>query len=233
VNMQRSVAEYKAEIAGRLDAFARSLPRQIDAPAISRVKLPGSAMWYRETMIWRFTELAQDALEKLDGKRFASAMVLTRAAVETAAGLWYLHTKILKAIKADDLGDLGEMLRRLNLGYKNPAALADNLPEAVSVLTFVDHVDKDIDGYKKAYAALSEYSHPNYEGAACLYSHPHADTGLVDFGSNIRASDSHEIICALNLSVAAMMFNHSYAAVAHLMPQLVALCEKGAAPTQN
>jgi hypothetical protein len=231
--MQRSVAEYKAEIAGRLDAFARSLPRQIDAPAISRVKLPGSAMWYRETMIWRFTELAQDALEKLDGKRFASAMVLTRAAVETAAGLWYLHTKILKAIKADDLGDLGEMLRRLNLGYKNPAALADNLPEAVSVLTFVGHVDKDIDGYKKAYAALSEYSHPNYEGAACLYSHPHADTGLVDFGSNIRGSDSHEIICALNLSVAAMVFNHSYAAVADLMPQLVALCEKGATPSQN
>jgi hypothetical protein len=230
VKLQRSVAEYKAEVAARLDTFARNLPKQIDALAISRMKLPGSAMWYRETMIWRFTELAQDALEKLDRKRFVSAMVLTRAAVETAAGLWYLHTKIMKAIKADDLGDLDEMLKRLNLGYKDPVALADNSPEAVSVLTFVAHVEKEIEGYTKSYATLSEYSHPNYQGAACLYSHPHADTGLIDFGSNIRAADSHETICALNLSVAVLMFNHSYAAIADLMPGLVILCEKGMGP---
>lgn len=227
MKMQQSVAEYKAEIAERLEAFAGSLPKQLDALAISRMKLPGNAMWYRETMIWRFTELAQEAFDNLNRERFASAMVLTRAAVETAAGLWYLHTRIMTVTKADDLGDLAEMLRRLNVGYKNPEALADNLPEAVSVLTFVGHVDKDIEGYKKAYAALSEYAHPNYEGAACLYSHPHANTGLVDFGSNIRASDSHEIICALNLSVAVMMFSHSYAAIATLMPKLVALCEEG------
>lgn len=227
---QRSVAQYKTEIAARLDAFARSLPKQIDAPAISRMRLPGNVMWYRETMIWRFTELAQDALENLDRKRFASAMVLTRAAVETAAGLWYLHSKIMKAVKADDLGDLDAMLRRLNLGYKDPAALADNLPEAVSVLTFLAHVDKDIEDSTKAYAALSEYSHPNYQGTACLYSHPHADTGLVDFGSNVRAADSHETICAINLSVAAMMFQHSYGAIADLMPGLVILCEKGMTP---
>jgi hypothetical protein len=226
VNERRSVAEYKAEIAARLDSFARSLPKQVDAPAISKMMLPGSAMWYRESMIWRFTELAQDALEKLDGKRFASAIVLTRAAVETAAGLWYLHTKIMKAIKADDLGDLDGMLKRLNLGYKDPRAIADNLPQAVNVLRFLEHVERDIQGYENAYAVLCEYAHPNYQGAACLYSHPHADTGLIDFGSNIREAHSHEAICALNLSTAAMMFQHSYGAVADLMPGLVSLCEK-------
>jgi hypothetical protein len=157
-------------------------------------------------------------------------MVLTRAAVETAAGLWYLHTKIKKATAADSLGDLDAMLRRLNVGYKDPSALADNLPEAVSVLTFVGHVEKEIEGYAKGYATLSEYSHPNYEGAACLYSHPDANTGLVAFGSNIRKSDSHEVICVLNLSVAVMMFNHSYDGMADSMPGLVALCEKDYVP---
>jgi hypothetical protein len=41
MKMQRTVAEYKAEIAERLDAFARSLPKQLDCPAISLKKLPG------------------------------------------------------------------------------------------------------------------------------------------------------------------------------------------------
>jgi hypothetical protein len=190
-------------------------------------------MWYRETMIWRFTELAQEALDSLNRQRFAAAMVLTRAAVETSAGLWYLHAKIMKAIKADDLGDLDDVLKKLNLGYKDPRALADNLPEAVSVLTFLRHVGRDIEGYEGAYASLSEYSHPNYEGAACLFSWPHKDTGLVDFGANIRTSDSHEVICVMNLSVAVMMFNHSYSAFADYMPLLVALCEKEATPAQN
>jgi hypothetical protein len=225
MKMKRPVAEYKAEIAAKLDAFARSLPTQLDAPAISLKKLPGMAMWYRETMIWRFTELAQDALQKFERKRFASAMVLTRAAVETGAGLWYLHEKIKKAIAANDLGDLGEKLERLNVGYKEPSALAE-FPEAVNVMTFVDELNKKIDNFKRSYATLCEYSHPNHQGAAGLFSWPHPDTGLVDFGSNIRGMDTHEAICALNLSAAVMMFDHCYGAIAKSMPQLVALCER-------
>jgi hypothetical protein len=232
MKMQRSVAEYKAEIADRLDAFARSLPTRLDAPAISLKKLPGNAMWYRETMIWRFTELAQEAFDNLNRKHFAAAMVLTRAAVETGAGLWYLHEKIKKAIATGELGDLGEKLERLNVGYKEPTALAD-FPEAISALTFVEHLNKKIDNFARTYATLCEYSHPNHQGAAGLFSWPHADTGLVEFGSNIRELDTHEVICALNLSAAVMMFDHCYAAIAKSMPRLVALCEEGAKPVQK
>jgi len=220
-----TLAEYKAEIAARLAAFARGLPTQVDAPAISRVKLPGVAMWYRESMIWRFTELAQEAFDNLNRKRFAAAMVLTRAAVETGAGLWYLHTKIKNAIAAGDLGDLGEKLKKLTVGYKEKTALAD-FPEAINVMTFVEQLDKKIDNFARAYATLCEYSHPNHQGAAGLFSWPHPDTGLVDFGSNIRGAGTHEAICALNLSAAVMMFDHAYTAIAKSMPRLVALCEK-------
>jgi hypothetical protein len=226
----RSVADYKAEITRYLEAFARDLPTQIDAPSISRVKLPGNAIWYRETMLWRFTELAQDALEKLDSKRFASAILLTRAAVETAAALWYLDSKIKGALASGDLAVLDEKLKQLAVGYKDPRAHVDGLPKAINVLTFVAQVDKEIDGYSSAYAALCEYSHPNHEGAAGLYSHPHVDTGLIDFGANVRGSSSHEMICALNLSVAVMMFNHSYAAIGHALQQLVNLCETAVPP---
>ncbi len=43
-------------------------------------------MSYCETMIWRFTELAQEALDNLDRNRFAAGIVLTRAAVEPPQG---------------------------------------------------------------------------------------------------------------------------------------------------
>jgi hypothetical protein len=230
VKKPQSIADYKAEIGRYLDAFARDLPRQIDAFAISRVKLPGNAIWYRETMLWRFTELAQDALERLDHERLASAILLTRAAVETGAALWYLDTKIKAAIKSGDLTDLDEKLKQLAVGYKDPSVDADGLPKAINVLTFVRQVDKEIGGYAGQYAALCEYSHPNHDGAAGLYSHPHDDTGLIDFGSNVRGSESHEMICALNLSVAVIMFNHSYAAIGHALPQLVEVCEKAVPP---
>ena len=58
MNTPSSLDECKAEIARYLDAFARSLPAQINAPRISRVKLPGIATWSRETLLWRFTGLA-------------------------------------------------------------------------------------------------------------------------------------------------------------------------------
>jgi hypothetical protein len=223
---QRSLTDYKAEIAGYLDAFARSLPTQIDAPAISRVKLAGNAIWCRETLLWRFTELAKDALEKLSQEGLASAMLLTRAAVETAAAVWYLDTKIRRAIESSDLADLDEKLKQLVVGYKDPSAHADGAPQAINALTFVGQVDKEIAGYAGQYAALCEYSHPNHDGTAGLYSLPHEDTGLIDLGSNVRGSQSHEMICALNLSVAVMIFNHSYAAIGDALPRLVDLCER-------
>ncbi len=44
-------------------------------------------------------------------------------------------------------------------------------------------------------------------------------------GSNARGAQSHEMICALNLSVAVMMLNHSYAAIGQALDQLIELCE--------
>lgn len=226
---QTTLAEYKAEIAEQLVAFERSLPTRLDAPAISRMKLPGMAMWYRETMIWRFTELSREAFDNLNRNHFAAAMVLTRAAVETVAGLWYLYSKIKGAIAAGEIGDLGEKLERLNVGYKEPSALTE-FPQAINVSTFVEHLNKKISNFSRAYATLCEYSHPNHQGAAGLYSWPHPNTGLVDFGSNVRGSDAHENICAINLSSAISMFDHAYAGIGDSIPQLVALCEKGVLP---
>lgn len=232
MNSPPSVDEYKAEIARYVDAFARSLPAQIDAPGNSRVKLPRIATWSRETLLWRFTGLAQDALEKLNQKRLASTMLLTRAAVETVAALWYLDTKIGRALASGEIAELDEKLKRLMFGQKDPSAQADGLPAAIDVVTFLEHVEKEIPGYTDQYAALCEYSHPNYAGAAGLYSHPHKDTGMIDLASNIRGLQTHDMICAANLSGAVIMFHHSYTAIGDALAALVELCERLIPPLQ-
>lgn len=233
MSVPESIADYKLEIARYLDAFARSLPTQIDAPQISRVKLPGTLTWYRESLFWRFTEIAQDALQKLNEERYASAILLTRAAVETTAALWYLEAKIKRALESRDIAELDEKAKRLLVGSKDPIAHADGLPEAINVNTFVKHVAERIEGFQANYDALCEYVHPNHTGVAGLYSEPHADTRLIDLGTGLRGPQRHDVICTMSLNVAVIMFHHSYEAIADALPALVKLCEKLIPPIQN
>jgi hypothetical protein len=76
------------EIREGLACLEMRLPRQIDAMAISPVsKLPFKAMLYRAALMWRMTELGRGALEHFEDDKLASAIQLTRAAVETSAAL--------------------------------------------------------------------------------------------------------------------------------------------------
>jgi len=219
--MERPTESLIAEVVGRLESFERNLPRQIDPPALSRSKLPFKALAYREALIWRVTELGRAALENCDRQRYAAAILLTRAVVETTAALWYLSNKLTSALTAKSIGDLDTYLMRLSLGNR----YWHDFPDAISVLTFVDVVDETVEGFRRQYDSLSEYAHPNYLGTTGLYSQNDAENILVNFGTNARASGAAESICMVNLSVALMIFEHTYNALSDLMQDFVVLCE--------
>ena len=165
--------------------------------------------------------LGQAALEDFNRKRLAAAILLTRAAVETTAALWYLRNKVTAAVNAKSLGDLDTYLMWLSMGNR----AWEELPAAINVLTFVDDVDKKVEGFRKQYDSLSEYAHPNYLGTTALYSETDKENILVNFGPNARSAGSARTICIMNLSVALMIFEHAYNAFAELMPDFVSLCE--------
>jgi hypothetical protein len=146
---------------------------------------------------------------------------LTRAAVETAAALWYLCAKLDAAVKAGAVGDIDDYLMKLAMGSRTDSAM----PQAISVLTFVDRVNKDVEGFRDQYDRLSEFSHPNWAGTALLYSKPDPPNLWTDFGQNIRGIDGPREVGILNLSVALMFFKMSYNRVADKMPAFIALCE--------
>jgi hypothetical protein len=216
------IEEWTREAADRLARFERSLPRQMDPLAISKSKIPFKADAFRKTLIWRATQLGHCALENYRREWIAAAVLLTRATVETTAALWYLRKKVSAVIESNALGDIDADLMRLQFGNKQ----WDELPSAINVLTFVDTVDKDIDGFRKQYDALSEVAHPNYGGTTGLFSIMDREKILVTFGDNPQYAFNTKLSGMANLSTALLVFEHCYRKMGELMPAFVALCER-------
>jgi hypothetical protein len=213
-----------SEIEARLGLFEQNLPRQIDPVGLSRSKLPFKALSYRETLIWRVTELARVALDALHAGRLAVSVVLARAVVETTAALWYLSNKLERTLDTGTLGDIDGFLMSLSMGTRTWTD--EGLPQAINVLTFIRWAEKTLPGIEHGYAVLSEYAHPNYAGTTGLFSYNDHQRILTDFGPNPRMLTNTKSMCAANLSAALLVFEGAYEKVGDMIPRFVALCEK-------
>jgi hypothetical protein len=229
--MEKTVASLLNEIRERVELLEASLPRRVDAMAVSPIsKLPYKALLYRDALIWRMAELGREALESFEKDKLLSAIVLTRATVETSAALWYLCAKVDAAVKSGDVEDIDDYLMRLMVGSATGASETDPnetdpvLPRPIKVGAFLKQVDKEIEGFNHQYGILSEYAHPNWAGTALLYSKHNTEDRCTIFGQNIRG-DGTKKIGVVSLSGALMTFEISYARIGDLMPTFIALCE--------
>ena len=228
--MAETTEQLMEEIKDRLSSIESSLPRQMDILAVSpRSKLPFKALSYRETLIWRMTELSRTAYEAFASDRLASAIILTRGAVETVAALWYLRMKVSAAVKAGAVGDIDSYLMRLFGGNR----IDKEMPQAINVLNFVDSVEKELEGFRHQYDILSEYAHPNWSGTTGLYSKIDRENFCVDYGLNPRDLASPKHVGIINLSVALGLFQHTYNGLGDEYPAFVGLCEDALKPDEH
>lgn len=176
-------------------------------------------------------ELGRAAFDSFTGDKLVSGIVLTRAAVETSAALWYLCAKVAAVVESKAIGDIDDYLMKLLMGTaagapENTASPTDEiLPRPVRVGEFLKAVEKDIPGFSYQYGILTEYTHPNWAGTGLLYSKNDIENRVTDFGQNIRSAANTMRIGVGNLSVALNMFERSYNRIADLMPNFTALCE--------
>jgi hypothetical protein len=229
--MERDPPALMEEIRGRVELLESNLPGRVDAMAVSPTsKLPYKGLVYREALIWRRAEPGREALESFEKNKLVSAIVLTRATVETSAALWYLCAKLDAVVKSSVVGDIDDYLMRLMMGTATGASANDPnatdpvLPRPIKVSAFLKQVDKDIEGFSHQYGILSEYAHPNWAGTALLFSKDIPEDRCTIFGQNIRGS-STKTIGVSNLNAALMMFERSYSRIAGLMPAFISLCE--------
>ena len=230
--MEKSVASLMDEIRENLELLESSLPKRVDGWALSQMsKLPFKVLGYREALAWRMAELSRAAFEEFGKDRIAAAIVLTRAAVETSAALWYLCGKVEASVESAEIGDIDDYLMKMNMGMAtdpptDPKTGEAIMPRPIRIGKFLDSVEKDVNGFNRQYGYLSEYAHPNWAGTVYLYCKFDREKGAADFGQNIREPDGTKVIGTGNLSVALLMFERSYNRVADLIPDFTKLCEE-------
>src|SRR6266852_1914975 len=94
-----------AEVDARLLLLEAARPKSLDGFALSSIsQLPFKALRYRESLLWRMVQLGRSAFENFERNKLASAILLTRAATETSAALWYLSVKLNAVVEAKELG---------------------------------------------------------------------------------------------------------------------------------
>jgi hypothetical protein len=210
------------EIAQRVHILQQALIPRLYAGDVSiRAKLPFHVIQHREGLAWRCAELSDDALDAVRNNRWAAAALLVRAVVETVAACWYLKNKVAASLEVHSTSDLDTAVHRSVLGSRT----SDVLPEAINVMTFVQTVDKDLDGFRNQFDRLCEYAHPNWAGTASLFSEANAAERAVIFGRNIGGVKHIETLCVVNLSVALGLFEVAYNSLADMQSELVQLCE--------
>ena len=155
IRPEESTADLIALARTRVKAITDSLPVIVDPASISlRAKIPFKAMCYREGLIWRIEELGRSACDAFGRGDDVAGITLARGVAESAAACWYLNRLIVKHIDTPlDKAELNEKIEALLLGSKRDD---DEIPKAVNVLTFLQHVHKTIPGVLQAYHHMSE-----------------------------------------------------------------------------
>tara|TARA_R110000868_G_scaffold188932_2_gene431811 strand:- start:18993 stop:19661 length:669 start_codon:yes stop_codon:yes gene_type:complete len=189
------------EIRERVDLLSASLPVEVDpAPYVEAGKIPFKVHRLRECLIWRMEELSRTALMAFEAGDEAAGSLLTRGTLECVAMAWYADTKVALAVDTGDVHSLDATVMRLLLGWKKQPS---DLPEAINVLTMIEHMARIVPEVRSAYDQLSEVAHPNYCGLALLYSKIDTEKILVNLGKTIRESDlKHQGASSLNASLA-------------------------------
>jgi hypothetical protein len=215
-------AEDLAEARRLAAGLSVSLPNKIEIAALGvRSKAPFQLISVREALIWRTEELARSACDALEKEDFTVAALLIRSIAESAAMTWYL-LEILENRKGYTPAELNDKLMRMFAGSKN--GWADG-PEAVSVLTFVERLNRKLPGFQAAYNSLSEYAHPNWLGVSALYSKIDRENFTVHYGRGLRTEPAgHQLANALVGGL--LTFHDGYNKIADTMPAFLDELEK-------
>ena len=144
----------------------RNLTDKIEAASLSHnSKLPFKALSLKELLIYRIADLSEVTLQLYEDKKLVSAIILTRSVFETSSILYWLRKRLVSAVETQELGNIDEFFMKHLFGTAE-----DFIPvDRYNVLTAIDHVDKDIENYRKSYDSLSEFAHPNWPGLMGAY----------------------------------------------------------------
>lgn len=162
------------------------------------------ADYYRESVLYRFIELAESSYLLYKADLLVGAVVAARAAQETLAVAWFINSKLEHLSKTKDIAHFREIMERLIVGWSND----EEFPEKINVFKCIDSVDKKLEGkFREHYERLCEYAHPNYNGTFGAYGNPNPETLEVTLGKYPRSKNTLRVLVENTLIICVSILN--------------------------
>lgn len=163
------------ELEKKLQRLEARLPEVINRENVSDIsKTALKAYLIHASLLYRYYDLAKNSESLSKKAAVIPALILARAAFETAALLYYTYTKIDTVVKTGDVSEIDDILMRIMFGEKRQQITEDANISAVNILTVIDLLDKEmkklgVQGVRALYDDLCEFAHPNFSGALGTY----------------------------------------------------------------
>ncbi len=165
--------------------------------------IPYKLVGARELLLLRTTDIAEAGWLLFKDEKIIPSFVLMRACVETCCLAYYLNMKASQFLEDKNVDVFDEVLGRVLGGTRED----ESSPQAINVLTMVDHIDKEYDGFRKMYDVMCEYAHPNYRGLLASYGRLDGPLEL-KLGSKVRPIP--DAFGVAPFSMALSIFEHQY-----------------------
>jgi hypothetical protein len=160
-----------SELEKKLQRLEARLPEAINRKNVSDIsKTALKAYLIRASLLYRYYDLAKNSKSLSKEGAVIPALILARAAFETAALLYYTYTKIDAAVETGGVSEIDDILMRIMFGERRQQITEDANISAVNILTVMDLLDKEMEklgvqGVRPLYDDLCEFAHPNFSGA--------------------------------------------------------------------
>jgi hypothetical protein len=163
------------ELEEKLKRLSSRLPKIISRENVSDTSKTALKVYLiHASLLYRYHDLAKNSVSLSKERAIVPALILARAAFETAALLFYTYTKIDTVVKSRDIGEIDDILMRIMFGKRQQQIPGDTDISAINILTVIDLLDKEmgklsVQGIRGLYDNLCEFAHPNFCGAFGSY----------------------------------------------------------------
>src|SRR5450830_1524779 len=195
-----------------LEAWKHSLGKNIDVGSLinrnktaHKWKAPWRLLLLREAVAWRLQDLLEQSFRLHASSGLLGARILLRSGFETVALLIHSNQAMRQVVAGElDFHDFSDRTTKLLLGSRDKTTSI----EAINIVTVIKKADTRYPGLYSWYAALSESTHPNYEGLLIGYSKSDQENHVTSFEN--RWSDLYSKGHLASLEACKTIFDNEY-----------------------
>jgi hypothetical protein len=209
--------------------------------ALKESKVAWKLATFCQAALHRVVMLADGCTREWNCQNFLCAIVIARAAMESAALFLDFEDRILAMCDASDLAGIDKLLMHVTHATRlehwladYPAAMQTEL-KAINVLTMIDRLDKNkLEGARRFYDYLSEMCHPNSLGQYLAFATLDKTTAVETF-SDLAGLNRGMFSCVVGALYMVAAIDDALTRLELLEPRIVALnkAPSGRDPTPN